>query len=252
MQSQMLEARQRREAKRIRKVLEDERALRECQRLLAEEAVEKAAAHERQRQEMLQVSRDLQEQARLKKIAKKEDEEHEKRLVKEYEELMDKQDAARAARLQAMADDQARRMALNSGVQQAQQARDDAMAARIERHWKEKYQADDAKYKADCLERKRRMEECHAQRLQQSAHDEELLRQYHTEERRRVSEMAAQFREAVAKDKDAAAAAKVKRKDNQQELIAQICEVRTRLPVDMSQTERDMNITELTLGASIQ
>jgi len=153
MQSQIVESKQRRKEAKARQLLEDEQARRECARLVAEEKAEKAAAAEKHRQEMLETSRHLAEQARLKRIAVKEKEANEQKILKEYKEMMARQDAARAAQLQAMADDQARRMALNADVQKAQQANDDAMIARIDRHWKEKYAADDAKFKRECLER---------------------------------------------------------------------------------------------------
>lgn len=59
----------------------------------------KAAAAEIWRQGVLETTKHLQEQTRLKGIAAKADQERERRITKEYEEMCDRQDAERTAKL---------------------------------------------------------------------------------------------------------------------------------------------------------
>lgn len=247
---QMMDRKQRRAQEQAKQLLADDLARRECARLVAEEKIEKRAAEEARRLEKLETSRHLQEQARLKELSVKEDKKRERKILKEYEEMMERQEAARLAKLQEMADDQARRMALNSGAQKEKQGRDDAMAERIERHWKEKYAAEDAKFRKECLERKQRQEECNNQRAQQIDHDQELLRIQHREDARLLSLLAEKHKAGVAKDRDDAASKQAQRKENQRQLLAQIAETRARVPVDMSQTEREINLSALTSASS--
>lgn len=251
IEAQVLQSRQRKKEERRKQVLEAEAARRECERLAAEQAAEKAAAEEKRRLEMEAVSRSLKEQSRLKAMETKANKEKEKLVVKQYQELMERQDAEREAKLQARAADQARRMAMNQGVQEAQQARDDAMDARIERHWKEKYEADDAKVKREALERQRRMQECEAQRRQQIAHGQELTKASKEEDLRCVLDLTEKRKAALAKERDDVATRKLRRKEHQQELLAQIAKCRARVPVDMSKIERDMNHASLKLAATL-
>jgi len=250
IESQVLQSKQRHAREKLLQLKEDEIAKRECARVAAEEATERAAEQEARRQEMVKASVALREQAHLKRQSVIEAQDREKKLVEEYARLMERQDAARAAKLKEMADDQERRMAMNQGAQQVQQARDDAMAERIERHWKEKYAADDAKLKKESLDRRQRMEECASQRRQQQIHNEELLRLRLIEEQHDAAILAAQHRKAVEQDMDAAAARHAQKKGHQRELLAQIAEVKARVPLDMSKVERDINMAALSLAAS--
>jgi len=250
IQSQMLQSRQRHASEKASQIREDEASRLECARLVAEERAEKAAAAEAKQQEMVQTSIHLQEQTRLKRLAAKGMEEDERRIVKEYEELCERNEAARLAKLQARVDDQARRMAANSDVQKTKMAEDEVMIARIDRHWKEKYAADGEKFKQECLQRQQRLQDCNAHRKQQIDHDEHLLRMQHKEDAQFVSLFARQHMEAVAKDKEKAAAQKAQRKEHQHAVLAQIAEKKVRVPVEMTQTERDFNLAALSLAES--
>jgi hypothetical protein len=189
----------------------------------------------------LRNSKELMEQTRLKKDAAKMEEERERLIVRECQELMDKQEAARASALKQMADDQARRMALNSDVQKEKQARDDEMDARIERHWHEKYEADDAKFKKECSERQRRIQECEAQRKEHLDNNLRLMKLEHEKEQRYIAQLVAENEVALAKDREEAVEKREKRKEHQREVHAQRAESRARVAVDMTQTEWDFN-----------
>lgn len=249
-QMQMQQARQRRKEGEGRQLHQDQQALLECARSLAEEKAEKAAAAEIWRQGVLETTKHLQEQTRLKGIAAKADQERERRITKEYEEMCDRQDAERTAKLKEREDHQARLMALGAGTAAAKQANDDAQAARIDRHWQEKYAAEDAKFKRECAERQRLNQECNVQRKQQLDCDEELMLIQYAKDQRLVTSVAARNKEALARDKVELAAKKVQRKEHQRELLAQINETRARIPVDMSANETHFNLTALALAGS--
>lgn len=247
LQSQLVQSKHRRQSEREQQADEDELALRECARLVMEEKAEKALAKEAQQREMAQTSLLLQEQTRLKKIAAGKNLENDKLLLKEYEELMERQDAARAANLQALADDQGRRMALGGAAQEVQLAKDDAMMERIERGLKAKYAADDEKFRRECLERQRRLEECHTQRRCQLEQNQELVRQQQAMDKRHMLDLASQNKKAVADDKAKEVAKQVERKKNQRIVLEQRAQTRACLPIEMTQTERELNVRSLAL-----
>lgn len=242
---QLANAKKRRDEDKAKKLQEEERDRQECARLLAEEKAAKAAAKAKREEERRQCGLFLEEQTRLKKLAAKEEQENEIRMVEEYKKLVERQEAARAAKLQAMADDQARRMNLNADVQKAKANADEAMNARIERHLKEKYEADDAKARRESAQRAQAILNCDNQRKEAQARNQMLEAAKVEEGHRFMATLEKQHLAAVASDEAEAAERKNRRKDNQTILLAQMAEKRVELPVHMSKFELDLNSTAL-------
>jgi len=247
LQSSILQSKHRRQSEKEQQAYEDQLALRECARLVLEEKEQRAVAREAVAKDMAQTSLHLQEQTRLKKISAHKSLENDKVILKEYEQLMERQDAARAANLQALADDQARRMALGGAAQEVQLAKDDAMMERIERGLKAKYAADDEKVRRDYQESQRLLQECNTQRRHQLEQNKELIRQEQSMDKRRMEDLALQHKKEVAKDKAKVSAKQDERKANQRIVLEQMAETRARLPIEMTQTERELNIRALAL-----
>merc|ERR1711865_803731 len=121
------------------------------------------------------------------------------------------------------------------------QAKDDAMDARNDRLWAEKYAAEDAKEKKECADRKRGLVECDKQRKQNMERDDELIRIQYEKDQRLLSGIEARNKEARAKDKADDLARKALKKQHGLDLKAQITETKARVPMDMTHLEREFN-----------
>lgn len=257
LQSQVVESRKRREIERRRQLEEEELAKRECARLIAEEAAKTASEKEAKRQLMVRNTMELQEQTRLKQIVARQQHEADQKRIKEYDQLLDKQEAARNAKFREAAERLEGRMVSDDVIKSAKdellaaaRAKEEALRLRNEQHMQARYVAEEAKFARESCERKVRVEECEAQRRQQMEWKREQEQKQFEEEREIVMKVVAHQKDAAAKEREQAVARQAKAMAHQRELLLQIDEGRGRWPVEMSQTEKEFNRSALQgLGA---